>query len=371
MNRCFLRQSRLFSAMASSVPISSPFTQAVVSSMRKIYPESLAEKSFDNTGLLLEAPFNHARRQKNSVLLAIDLTKAVADEAIARKDSVVVAYHPIIFRGLKSLTFNDPQQQSLLRLAAEGISVYSPHTAVDATPGGMGDWLCDVVTGATTPSTTAAPEIQKSSSQHYSAPTYPQSGPPPSSADSSAIPHTRNTIHPSPAPLPEGMEDAGMGRMVTYNDPQPLTTIIDNIARGVGYPGGIPIAIPQTSSVESIKIRTVGVCPGSGSSVLMKSGKQIPDLLFTGEMSHHETLFAIENGSVVIALAHSNTERGYLRAVMKDKLEEVLRGEWGEARKEGVKASETGLREVYEDGECDVHVSEMDRDPFGIMVRRT
>jgi hypothetical protein len=73
--------------------------------------------------VLLEAPFNPAKRQRNSVLLTIDLTKAVADEAIARRDSVVIAYHPIIFRGLKSITMADTQQTSLLRLAAEGISV--------------------------------------------------------------------------------------------------------------------------------------------------------------------------------------------------------------------------------------------------------
>lgn len=46
----------------------------------------------DQFAVLLEAPFNPARRQKNSVLLTIDLTRAVADEAIARRDSVVVAY---------------------------------------------------------------------------------------------------------------------------------------------------------------------------------------------------------------------------------------------------------------------------------------
>jgi putative NIF3 family GTP cyclohydrolase 1 type 2 len=99
----------------------------------------------------------------NSVLLTVDLTKAVADEAIERNDCVVVAYRmihpsslgcqliipidPIIFRGLKSLTLADTQQQSLLRLALEGISVYCPHTAVDAAPGGLGDWLADIVTG--------------------------------------------------------------------------------------------------------------------------------------------------------------------------------------------------------------------------------
>lgn len=42
--------------------------------------------------MLLEAPFDPSRRQKNSVLLAIDLTTAVADEAIKRRDSAIVAY---------------------------------------------------------------------------------------------------------------------------------------------------------------------------------------------------------------------------------------------------------------------------------------
>jgi putative NIF3 family GTP cyclohydrolase 1 type 2 len=44
---------------------------------------------------LLEAPFDPVRRQMNSVLLTVDLTKAVADEAIERKDSVVIAYRKL------------------------------------------------------------------------------------------------------------------------------------------------------------------------------------------------------------------------------------------------------------------------------------
>lgn len=79
----------------------------------------------DGCVVLLESPFDPRRRQKNSVLLTVDLTTAVADEAIRRQDSVVVAYHPIIFRGLKALTLKDTQQQSLLKLAAAGISVQS------------------------------------------------------------------------------------------------------------------------------------------------------------------------------------------------------------------------------------------------------
>jgi putative NIF3 family GTP cyclohydrolase 1 type 2 len=42
--------------------------------------------------VLLEAPFDSSRRQKNSVLLTIDLTTAVADEAIKNRNSAVVAY---------------------------------------------------------------------------------------------------------------------------------------------------------------------------------------------------------------------------------------------------------------------------------------
>ena len=100
--------------------------------------------------MLLEAPFDPIRRQMNSVLLTIDLTKAVADEAIERKDCVVVSYRtpinshaiqvliiadwkadPIIFRGFKSLTLADSQQQSLLRLALEGISVQQTLPSID------------------------------------------------------------------------------------------------------------------------------------------------------------------------------------------------------------------------------------------------
>ena len=45
--------------------------------------------------VLLEAPFDPHRRQKNSVLLTVDLTKGVADEAIKRKSSVIVAYRKL------------------------------------------------------------------------------------------------------------------------------------------------------------------------------------------------------------------------------------------------------------------------------------
>lgn len=248
----------------------------------------------------------------------------------------------------------------------------------------MADWLCDVVTGTFQPATPSShPASQGCNSSLYSVPTYPQAGAVPTAQSANVslqIPHTRSTIHPSPpASIPEGFESAGAGRLVEFKEPEPLTTLIDHIARGVGLPGGIPIAIPQSKSINDIRIRTVGMCPGSGSGVLMR-GNEMPDLLFTGEMSHHETLAATERGSVVISLAHSNSERGYLRAVMQNQLLQELSQRWKSDRESALKALQDSAKqgdagssscaEVYQDGSVEVSVSEADRDPYGIMVWR-
>ncbi|KAI9685178.1 MAG: hypothetical protein M1822_004765 [Bathelium mastoideum] len=386
----------------ASPPATAPFSKAVVNVMRKLYPEHLADKSWDNTGLLLEAPFDPLRRQMNSVLLTVDLTKAVADEAIERNDSIIVAYRaedPIIFRGLKSITLANSQQQSLLRLAAEGISVYCPHTAIDAAPGGLGDWLADIVTG--TPVKAPQPKEEKGAKEDEvkengtsakdsdekdspkedgnallapKRPTYMLQHHP-SQADIKepdlkldALTHTRHTIQPLNLP---SHPNAGMGRIVRFKQPQPLLALIERIGRGLGNPKGFPIAIPQGASLDSIRVRSVGICAGSGGSLL--SGLDDVDLLFTGELSHHEALAAIERGQSVIALFHSNTERGFLHSVLRAQLQDAVGEEWERVRKEERKRVGEGdeeWKEVLEDEEVNVEVSEVDRDPYGIMISK-
>jgi hypothetical protein len=71
------------------------------------------------------------------------LTSAVLDESLAKETSVIVAYHPTIFRGLQSLTLSNPLQASLLQCAAQGVSISSPHTALDSVWGGINDWLAE------------------------------------------------------------------------------------------------------------------------------------------------------------------------------------------------------------------------------------
>lgn len=189
--------------------------------------------------------------------------------------------------------------------------------------------------------------------------------------------HTRRPIKPSSVPGYQNTT-AGMGRIVRFSTPQPLLEIIDRIGRGLGNPKGFPIAIPQGKQMDKIDISSVAICAGSGGSLfggLGKNGEEDVDLLFTGELSHHEALAAIEQGKCVIALFHSNTERGFLHGVLKPQLEKSVKEEWERVRKEEKeKASSSALSEDYlealEDNHIEIHVSEVDRDPYGIMISK-
>jgi putative NIF3 family GTP cyclohydrolase 1 type 2 len=160
-----------------------------------------------------------------------------------------------------------------------------------------------------------------------------------------------------------------MGRIVRFHTPQPLSSLIERIGRGLGNPKGFPIAIPQGKQISGMNISSVGICAGSGGALLADLDV---DLLFTGEMSHHEALAAIEKGQCVVTLFHSNSERGFLHSILRHQLLEAVKAEWEVVRKEE-KAREGVLEEVLEaleDEYVGVEVSERDRDPYGIVVSK-
>lgn len=117
-----------------------PKMTPILRAMERLYPLSLADRSWDNVGLLVDAlpPYRQMtpkeEKPKEDVLLTIDLTLPVLEEALTscRHLSTIITYHPVIFRGLKSIQRDqsDGKGEVLLRCLREGISVYSPHTAV-------------------------------------------------------------------------------------------------------------------------------------------------------------------------------------------------------------------------------------------------
>jgi dinuclear metal center YbgI/SA1388 family protein len=113
--------------------------QTLIDALERIAPLELAS-DWDNVGLLLGSREDELR---GPVLLTIDFTGAVLHEAAQHNAGAVVAYHPPIFSPIKRLTGDDQVQRTLLRAARQGLAIYSPHTALDAAPDAMSDWLAD------------------------------------------------------------------------------------------------------------------------------------------------------------------------------------------------------------------------------------
>lgn len=253
--------------------------------MERIAPLRLAG-SWDNVGLLLESPVQRPAKQR--ILLTIDLTTAVLSEALTDGTSIIVSYHPPIFKGLQSFTLSNPLQASLLQCAAQGISVYTPHTVLDSVWGGVNDWLAEGVLGNDSEAGTVKSLVGGT---------------------------TRADM----------IDDGGEGRLVILNSSigmdaleRRIKTHLNLSQIQVGYAAALSSSLARRSS----SIRTIAVCAGSGGSMLL--GKQA-DVYFTGEMSHHEVLAAVAAGKHVILCGHTNTERGYL-PILASKLRRELQG---------------------------------------------
>ncbi|MBA4039762.1 MAG: Nif3-like dinuclear metal center hexameric protein [Planctomyces sp.] len=126
--------------------------------MDLIAPERLAEP-WDNVGLLLGSS---ERALDGPVILTIDLSDAVVDEAVAARAAALVVYHPPIFAPVKRVSDQSALGRRLVRLGAARCAVYTPHTALDAAGDGLADWLADTVLDEslaqpTTPTTPSRP----------------------------------------------------------------------------------------------------------------------------------------------------------------------------------------------------------------------
>jgi dinuclear metal center YbgI/SA1388 family protein len=115
----------------------------LIAAMESIAPPRLAEE-WDNVGLLTGSA---SRRLTGPVVLTIDLTEPVLAEAVAARASALVVYHPPIWKPIRRLTEATPKERVVLGAIEAGIAIYSPHTALDAAPGGLTDWLCEGISG--------------------------------------------------------------------------------------------------------------------------------------------------------------------------------------------------------------------------------
>ncbi|HTQ04281.1 MAG TPA: Nif3-like dinuclear metal center hexameric protein [Polyangiaceae bacterium] len=359
----------------------------VVTLLERLAPPAYAEE-WDNVGLLLE-PLGDRRAAGEPpgvarVLVTIDLTEAVLDEAAEREVELVVAYHPPLFRPIKRLGTRTLAERAVQRSARAGVAIYSPHTALDAAPGGVNDWLADGAgAGERAPLVDARVLEQK---QALKLVTFV----PPEHADRvasalaragagvigeytecssrssttgtflggaetnpavgargrlerveeirlemvcpegalGAVARVMRDVHPYEEPAwdvyalaPRPGAGFGMGRGVTLDAPVTLETLVGRLKAHLGR-SALRVAATEPQRAGAA-VRSVAFCAGSGAGIFERAPGF--DVYVTGELSHHAVLATVGAGASVVLAEHSSSERGFL-PIYARKLAELAEG---------------------------------------------
>lgn len=221
--------------------------QQVYEVMQRLAPPELAEH-WDNPGLLVDCG-GEVRR----VLVTLDITPEVVEEAAAKQCTVIVAHHPVIFDPLKRLCPADVPYQ----LVRAGISAICMHTNLDAAEGGVNEVLAGIF----------------------------------------------------------GMRDwevfaDGCGRV---GEVEPIT--VPELARKVQAVLGGRCNRPRSGPAVQVKfadtgrtVRRLAVISGAGGSMFEDALAVGADCLLTGEANHHAAIDAVRLGLSLVAAGHYATE---------------------------------------------------------------
>ena len=109
------------------------------------YLESVAppsfQESYDNAGLIIGDP----ETVISSVLISLDITEAVIDEAIETGCELIIAHHPILFKGIKRLNGNSYVERCVIKAIKNDIAIYAAHTNLDSIMGGVNSKICEKI----------------------------------------------------------------------------------------------------------------------------------------------------------------------------------------------------------------------------------
>lgn len=99
------------------------------------------QMSFDNAGFLV----GRGERAVSRLLVALDITEEVADEAAGLGAELIVSHHPVLFHPARSITDGDSTGRILLALIENGLAAICAHTNLDAAVGGVNDALAQAL----------------------------------------------------------------------------------------------------------------------------------------------------------------------------------------------------------------------------------
>ena len=219
----------------------------IVKVIEEFAPLSIQE-GWDNSGLCVGSPEDEV----TSVLLALDCTPALVDEAIECGADMIVTHHPLIFSGLKKITPDDMTGAAVIKAIRAGISIYAAHTNADK--------VIEGVSGAM--------------------------------AAKLGLQNVRI--------LDEDGDGTGLG--VAGDLPQPMTS--DQALALVKEKFGLKVV--KSSAPVQTMISRVAMCGGSGGSLIGAAKKSGAQLYISGDISYHN--FFTPEGFMIMDIGHYESE---------------------------------------------------------------
>lgn len=112
--------------------------KTIIKYLEEMAPVSLQE-GYDNSGLLI----GDEDAECNKILVTLDVTEAVVEEAVRQNCNLIVSHHPLIFRGIKRLTGANYVERTVIAAIQNNVAVYSIHTNLDNILSGVNQKIAD------------------------------------------------------------------------------------------------------------------------------------------------------------------------------------------------------------------------------------
>lgn len=246
----------------------------IIKVIEKLAPLYLAE-SWDNVGLII------GRRDRviTKILVALDATSEVVDEAVKIGAELIITHHPLIFKAISKVSDTTPLGKNILKLIENKICVYSMHTNLDIAYGGTNDEFAERI-GLTNIEPMLITDIAVES----------------------------------------GIVQA-IGRKGILENPISLESYAAFIKEKIG------LGCIRFVGEADRTIKTVGLSTGSGSNVknFTEAIKHGCDVYITGDIRFHEAQEALSLGLALIDATHYASEN-----IIVDKINNYLRLEFNE-----------------------------------------
>ena len=85
------------------------------------------QEDYDNSGLIT----GNKNSELTGAIIALDCTEEVVEEAISKNCNLIIAHHPIVFRGMKQLTGKTYIERTVIKAIKHDIAIYAIHTNLD------------------------------------------------------------------------------------------------------------------------------------------------------------------------------------------------------------------------------------------------